>query len=139
MKAAKKYCTKTNKVKDPCRLIKGPAKAYCQSGNSPSSGPSYSTAKPNVPLPPSDGAPSGPVPTTRAMPPEVTGPLTTVLRWTAWCVFGGCVFGVTAVGFQMTIRHRSGEIGAHATGLAWVGFACFVAASASAIIGNVLG
>jgi hypothetical protein len=73
------------------------------------------------------------------VPPKIVKPVTILLGWVTWSVFGLCVFGTTGVAWQMAIRHRSGELGAHGTGLAWVGVACTVAASASAIVAKVLG
>lgn len=57
-----------------------------------------------------------------------------LLGWVAWVVFGICVVGVLVVAGRMAISHRRGEGGEHATGLAWVGAACILAGSASAIV-----
>ncbi|TDD80433.1 hypothetical protein E1293_20695 [Actinomadura darangshiensis] len=69
---------------------------------------------------------------------DVSQPIMTLLRWVTWGVFGVCVAGVLIVATRMAIRHRSGEFGAHATGLVWVGIATIVAASVSAVVGTVL-
>jgi hypothetical protein len=110
------------------------------------SDPEIPTEKPTVPKPPSPGGGPGnslptnlPAPGSQKVDKGVSGPFETILGWIAWGVFALCVAGILLVAGQMAIRHKNGQAGAHINGLAWVAVACIVAASASAIIGGVLG
>ncbi|MGK5557664.1 hypothetical protein ACSNOI_39255 [Actinomadura kijaniata] len=71
-------------------------------------------------------------------PPGAAG-VKRLLAWVAWCVSGACVFGIMMVAGKMAISHRRGEGGEHAAGLAWVLGACILLASASALVGAMLG
>ncbi|MFH8350470.1 hypothetical protein [Streptomyces sp. NPDC018045] len=64
--------------------------------------------------------------------------LLTILRWVAWGVSFACVLGVLTCAAKMAISHRRGEGGEHATSLGWVLGACFLAGSASGLVGMIL-
>lgn len=73
-----------------------------------------------------------------APPGAFEGKVLTMLKWVAWTVFALCVGGILGVAGRMAIMHRRGEGGEHFAGLAWVGFACILAGSASAIVGALI-
>jgi hypothetical protein len=68
----------------------------------------------------------------RAAPPKVGEPLYLLLDYISWLVWAGCMAGFIIVGGKMAIKHKRGEAGAHATGMAWVLIACAVTGSSLA-------
>lgn len=72
------------------------------------------------------------------VPSELKDKVKVLLGFVAWVVTGLCVAGVMIVGGKMAISHRRGEGGEHAAGLAWVGGACVLVGSASAIVAAIV-
>jgi hypothetical protein len=71
-------------------------------------------------------------------PPGVSGPVTTIISWTAWIVFALCVAGILTVGGKLAIAHQQGRGGEHGQGLAFVLGGAVLAASASGLIGALV-
>ncbi|QKW33524.1 hypothetical protein HUT06_05335 [Actinomadura sp. NAK00032] len=140
----------------PCDLIKGQAKKYCEAGTGESSTKELcenitdtiagldpcqnflSTEKPDV-LPPPKGGPEKsisdrPEETLKLRghadkASEVADPLRVLNGWLVWFALGACMIGLMLVGGNMALKHKRGEVGAHAAGLGWVMLACLVVGS----------
>jgi hypothetical protein len=73
------------------------------------------------------------------IPSAVTDKLNQLLGGVRVVVTVCCVAGVFIVAAKMAINHRRGEGGEHAMGLALVGVACVLAATAVNIVGALVG
>ncbi|MFG2084862.1 MULTISPECIES: hypothetical protein [unclassified Spirillospora] len=123
----------------PCDKIKGPAKEYCQRGTGERKYENvFPSGKPWIKPPP----PGGSKKSINDRPEEelelrghaenaseVAEPLRVLNGWLVWFALGACMLGFMLVGGNMALKHKRGEVGAHAANLGWVLLACLIAGS----------